>query len=152
MKLSNRFVSPEEKAHQRKIKQARKIGQMIAKAEGSPGVVWTDLSRGALVMAIHDGEGLEGQYAACSLSTAQLVSLIDKLLLKLPPEDAAKAVHRETWHKQYDLQRELDQLRGEAQQLRWRIHHLEADAATRVPAHSDATALVPFDGGKERAS
>lgn len=85
-------------------------------------------------------------YTSAALNVQDAVNVIDFFARSLTrPEDVpaiASLLHTAT----FPLRCERDRLDGELQVARWRIMHLEREAAARVPAYSDATAIVLIGG------
>lgn len=147
MKPNPQFDPPEVKAARRGAKRRQAITALVETSKGKPGITWRDWLAGRTLIAIHDGRGAEGGHSAVSLVQTDLRDLVDKLTEQLVQPEKVPVIAREVRIAVEDKRWEIERLNGELQVLRFRIMHLERDAAERVPCvrlvgYSDATALV----------
>lgn len=90
-------------------------------------------------VAIHNVDGIG---FGLTFGEADFDSLAEKFLQSIREPETLPTVARLLRHESWQQRAQVDRMSGELQTLRWRIMHLEREAAERVPAYSDTTALV----------
>ncbi|MBI5770804.1 MAG: hypothetical protein HZA93_23710 [Verrucomicrobia bacterium] len=98
-----------------------------------------DHKRGVAHFALHNGEG-EG--SSLTFGTKQSDELVEQLLRTMRAPEALVTLANIVRHATWDKDAKISRIEGELQTLRFRILHLEREAAQPAP-YSDATALVP---------
>lgn len=85
-------------------------------------------------------------YTSAALNVQGAIEVINFLACSLTRPEEVPAIASLLHAATFPLRCERDRLDGELQVARWRIMHLEREAAARVPIYSDATALAVIGG------
>jgi hypothetical protein len=117
---------------------------------GLPGVaIRQQRKRGRVHILFHQGKGRDGGYSSSSMDAGTYDRLLDAMIDAGPATGKSRdlpAVRRLLDAARWAQQNEIEELRHEAQLLRWRILHLEREQQKPAPVYSDATALVLLPG------
>lgn len=86
-----------------------------------------------------------GGYTSTSFNSAAAVDVAQFIVANMARPESVPAIARLVSNARWDHRGTIDRLEGEVQTLRFRIMHLESDAAKPAP-YSDTTALAVVGG------
>lgn len=130
--------------------ELREIARLVDRYIGKRGLCWGEGRGGKTHVVIHEGDGAAGGYSAVTLVGVETAEFADKFVRSLINAEQLPAIASFLRVAEWPLKTMVAQLTDETQILRWRIMHLEAELARKVPPYSDETAIVPLE--QRRAS
>lgn len=133
----------------------RAVQRLINGQIGAPGLAWGSAPGGGMTIAIHDGNGTDGQFSGLVFSSEQLRTFADNFVRSLTNAEHVPAIRDLIAHGERQARAIAQGWRERAAELMDEVLTLRAELerakAERVPPYSPATALV-LAGGKERAA